>query len=62
VPWLVVYSSKLNGKKYLPASLESYSSKDGAQEASHEAIRPSDVKVAKPKLPTLIGMLNAYIH
>jgi DNA topoisomerase-1 len=32
------------GKKYLPASPQSYSSKDGAQEA-HEAIRPSDVKV-----------------
>ncbi|MFT4634954.1 MAG: DNA topoisomerase-1 [Arenicella sp.] len=32
------------GKKYLPASPLSYSSKDGAQEA-HEAIRPSDVKV-----------------
>jgi DNA topoisomerase-1 len=32
------------GKKYLPSSPLSYSSKDGAQEA-HEAIRPSDVNV-----------------
>jgi DNA topoisomerase-1 len=32
------------GKKYLPSSPISYSSKDGAQEA-HEAIRPSDVNV-----------------
>jgi len=32
------------GKKYLPDSPISYSSKDGAQEA-HEAIRPSDVNV-----------------
>lgn len=32
------------GAKYLPESANSYSSKEGAQEA-HEAIRPSDVKV-----------------
>ena len=32
------------GKKYLPETASSYSSKDGAQEA-HEAIRPSDVTV-----------------
>jgi DNA topoisomerase-1 len=32
------------GKKYLPETAISYSSKDGAQEA-HEAIRPSDVTV-----------------
>ncbi|WP_250462518.1 type I DNA topoisomerase [Microbulbifer litoralis] len=32
------------GDKYLPSSPNSYSSKEGAQEA-HEAIRPSDVRV-----------------
>ncbi|WP_237064766.1 type I DNA topoisomerase [Microbulbifer guangxiensis] len=32
------------GKKYLPESPNSYSSKEGAQEA-HEAIRPSDVRM-----------------
>lgn len=32
------------GEKYLPAQAQSYSSKEGAQEA-HEAIRPSDVQV-----------------
>ena len=38
------YIDKNYGKKYLPTSPISYSSKEGAQEA-HEAIRPSDVSV-----------------
>jgi len=38
------FVDKEYGKKYLPSSPQSYSSKDGAQEA-HEAIRPSDVNV-----------------
>ena len=38
------FINKEYGKKYLPESALSYSSKDGAQEA-HEAIRPSDVGV-----------------
>jgi DNA topoisomerase-1 len=36
------YIEKKFGKKYLPGAPNSYSSKEGAQEA-HEAIRPSDV-------------------
>jgi len=38
------FIDKEYGKKYLPETALSYSSKDGAQEA-HEAIRPSDVGV-----------------
>lgn len=37
------------GNKYLPASPNVYSSKEGAQEA-HEAIRPSDVNTHPSKL------------
>lgn len=37
------------GEQYLPENPIRYSSKDGAQEA-HEAIRPSDVKMAAEKL------------
>ncbi|GAB1257005.1 type I DNA topoisomerase [Aurantivibrio plasticivorans] len=37
------------GKKYLPEAPNSYSSKEGAQEA-HEAIRPSDVAVKPTQL------------
>ncbi|MCO1333519.1 type I DNA topoisomerase [Microbulbifer sp. OS29] len=39
------YISENYGDKYLPESPNSYSSKEGAQEA-HEAIRPSDVRIA----------------
>ena len=37
------------GERYLPSAPRNYSSKEGAQEA-HEAIRPSDVKVAPGSL------------
>lgn len=37
------------GKKYLPEQANQYASKDNSQEA-HEAIRPSDVKVAAEQL------------
>jgi DNA topoisomerase-1 len=43
------YIEKNFGDKYLPENPIRYSSKDGAQEA-HEAIRPSDVRVAASKL------------
>lgn len=43
------YIEKNFGDKYLPENPVRYSSKDGAQEA-HEAIRPSDVRVAADKL------------
>ncbi|WP_413662435.1 type I DNA topoisomerase [Microbulbifer sp. CNSA002] len=39
------YIAENYGDKYLPESSNSYSSKEGAQEA-HEAIRPSDVRIA----------------
>ncbi|WP_444936161.1 type I DNA topoisomerase [Microbulbifer sp. JMSA004] len=39
------YIAENYGDKYLPESPNSYSSKEGAQEA-HEAIRPSDVRIA----------------
>ncbi|WP_444943994.1 type I DNA topoisomerase [Microbulbifer sp. ZKSA006] len=39
------YIGENYGDKYLPQSPNSYSSKEGAQEA-HEAIRPSDVRIA----------------
>ena len=41
------------GKKYLPDSPKSYTSKEGAQDA-HEAIRPSDVRV----LPTQLSNVD----
>ncbi len=40
------------GKKYLPDTPLSYSSKEGAQEA-HEAIRPSDVKLRSTQLSNM---------
>ena len=43
------YISDNFGSKYLPESPNSYSSKDGAQEA-HEAIRPSDVTIEATSL------------
>lgn len=43
------FIEKSFGEQYLPDSPIRYSSKDGAQEA-HEAIRPSDVKMAAEKL------------
>ncbi|WNZ54736.1 type I DNA topoisomerase [Microbulbifer sp. MKSA007] len=39
------YIAENYGDKYLPESPNNYSSKEGAQEA-HEAIRPSDVRIA----------------
>jgi len=42
------------GKQYLPERAQSYSSREGAQEA-HEAIRPSDVNVAENS-PALAAM------
>ncbi|UAW96998.1 type I DNA topoisomerase [Halopseudomonas nanhaiensis] len=43
------YIKKAFGDKYLPEKPNSYSSKEGAQEA-HEAIRPSDVKLKSTDL------------
>ena len=43
------YIEKTFGKDYLPEKPNSYSSKEGAQEA-HEAIRPSDVKLKQTDL------------
>jgi len=43
------YIEKTFGKDYLPEKPNSYSSKEGAQEA-HEAIRPSDVKLKQAGL------------
>lgn len=46
------YIQETYGKKYLPEQANSYSSKEGAQEA-HEAIRPSDVNIKPTQIKSM---------